>query len=105
MRVGEANILNCQLPQRLSRIPGRRFFLARRTAGHGGAEATKAVLGHGGNEGAPIREVPVGRGLTHTRRARYRAESEPLGTFLTQDLNRCVDESLSEIAVVIGASC
>jgi hypothetical protein len=78
--------------------------MARRASGHSGAETTKTVLGHGGNEGPPILEMAIRRGLTHSRRARHSAESESLGALLTQDLNRRIDEGLSQIAVVIGAS-
>jgi hypothetical protein len=78
--------------------------LARVATGHSGAETPKTVFGHGGNEGPPILEMPVRRCLTHSCCARYRAKSQSLGTLLPQDLNRSIDESLSQITMVIGAS-
>ncbi len=64
-------------------------------------EALEAALGHIGHELVAVAEMPVGRGLADTRRARRLGEGEAQRPLRRDQLERRRDQRFAEIAVVI----
>ena len=68
-----------------------------------GAEALESLPRHVGDEPLPVAVMPIGRGRTHAGGARGFREGEAGQAALGDQVERCPDQRLAQIAVMIAA--